>query len=283
MPHQHCASAGTHNGTHDGIRDVHHHRLGKALRALKKWKVKCEIEEKANQELGRRLKQSKLAFEEERMKREEAELQLYKMKRKQHRCFSELTRETKERLIIEGQLQTTMDRMKQLEHSWVHNKRKSMINLTTDGPLIAPAPAFSINELNGPQPCNEETHRELSFSEDNVIFQQFASLNSEDTYSSFSSRSRSSVKNRQETLANVKCNPSYHDKPDAHHSRSSSITTSHNDCTIDDSDLGKTLCYSLDTSSFKSGSQPGRFCWDNDHKVVRDERYPLSEERCTLF
>ncbi len=279
MPQQHCASAGTHDGTHDGIQDVYHHRLGKALRALKKWKVKCGIEEEANQELGRRLEQSKLAFEEERMKREEAELQLYKMKRKQRHCFSELRRETKEKFVIEGHLQTTMYRVKQLENYWVHNKRKS-VNLTTDGPLIAAAPAFSIDELNGYQPCNEEIGRERSFSED-IIFQPLASPKSEGTYSSFSRSSRSSRKNRQETVADAKCNPAYHDRPDAPHSRSSSIT-SHNGCTIDDSDLGKTLSYSSD-SSFKSESQLGRFCWDNNHKVVRDERPPPPEERYTLF
>ncbi len=275
MPQQHCASTAC---ADDGIQDVHHHHLGKALRALKKWKVKCGIEEEANQELGRRLKQWKLAFEDERMKREEAESQLSKIKCKQRHCFSELRREKKERLIIEGHLHTMMDRMKQHESDCVHNNRKS-VNLTTDRHVLTAAPAFSIDELNGYHQYNEEIGRVRSLREDNSIVQQIASPKSESMCSSFSNSS-CSLKNGRETIADARCNSAYQDKPDMPHSRSSSIT-SNNGCTFDGSDVGKTLCYSSD-SSFKSGPQPDRFCWDENHKARDESSSPPSAERRTL-
>ncbi len=275
MPQQHCASSAC---ADDGIKDMRHHRLGKALRALKKWKVKCGIEEEANQELGRRLKQWKLAFEDERIKREEAESQLYKITRKQHHCFSELRREKNERLIIEGHLHTTMDRMKKPESYCVHNNRKS-VNLTIGRHMLTAAPTFSIDKLNGYHPCNEEIGRVRSLREDNSIVQQIASPKSESMCSSFSS-SCCSLKNRRETIADARCNSAYQDKTDMPHSRSSSIT-SNNDCTFDGSDFGKTLCYSSD-SSFKSGPQPDRFYWDENHKARDVSSFPPSAERCTL-
>ncbi len=267
MPQLHRASASTHDGD---IQGVYHHRLGKALRALNKWKAKCGIEKEANQELGKRVNQWKLAFEEERMKREEAELQLYKIKRNQRHSFSELRKEKTERLIIEEHLQTTINRVKQLENDWTHKKNKGESeNVSTDRPLLSTAPAFSIDKLNGYHLYNEKVDREHSSSEDNSIVQQFASPGSESICTNFSnstssSRCRISVKNKREILEDAKFNPACHDEPDMPRSRGSSVTSNIG---------GETLCYSSESTS-KSGSQPGRFSWNHDNNIVGDERPP---------
>ncbi len=270
MPQQHCAPS----CTDDGIKDVCHYRLDKAIRALRKWKVKCGIEEEANQELGKRLKQWKVAFEDERMKREEAESQLYKIKCKQRDCFSELRREKKERLIIEECLRTTVERMKQLESDCVHNNGKP-VNLSTDRRVHAPVPAFSIDKLNGYHERNEEIGRVCNHHEDNSIVRLIPSPKCESVCSSCSSYS--SLKRRRDTIEDARCNPTYQDMP---RSRSSSIT-SNNGCTFDGSDIGKTLCYSSD-SSFNSGSQPDCFCWDEDRKERGVSSFPPSAERRTI-